>query len=525
MLFFKGGGEMHSFNEQKSEARCFALIIGGGLGGLAAGAKLARSGKKVFLIEQNDSIGGFARVIHAKNFVHEFSLHQLSGFEEGNLLREIFGEFGLFDQLEFVKLPNFYRSAIGKIHVTLPHSLGHAAAILLEEFPSEAKGIRKFFDVLTTLNKEVNRWIRRGCDSKFLYPLYPLLYPRMVRYAKTSVGKFLDAITKNDELKLIFAALLPWYHDDPYTTSLIAFAYGQASYFIGGGYYVKGGSQRLSNALGSIITDNGGVIMLEHVVTGITIKDGRACGVVYKDLHESGKETKLVFGDCIIANAAIPHVAHDLLPPPANKKLIKKIRSQRPSISFLSVYLKFRRSLAELGNQCYCTIIGDKRWTTFAQFAEACKIDDYHLKGMGFTDYSIIDNGMLEESRYSGVLVVVDSLRRWEGLSAVEYEKRKELAAGILINRLEAIVPGVKEEIEGYDVVTPRTLHLQTKNPAGTPYGFAQIPSQLGLHRMGNASPVKRLYFASAWSRPGAAYIGTICGGYNCAKRVLREVR
>jgi phytoene dehydrogenase-like protein len=144
---------------------------------------------------------------------------------------------------------------------------------------------------------------------------------------------------------------------------------------------------------------------------------------------------------------------------------------------------------------------------------------------MGFTDYSIIDNGMPEESRYSGVLVVVDSLRRWEGLSAVEYEKRKELAAGILINRLEAIVPGVKEEIEGYDVVTPRTLHLQTKNPAGTPYGFAQIPSQLGLHRMGNASPVKRLYFASAWSRPGAAYIGTICGGYNCAKRVLREVR
>jgi phytoene dehydrogenase-like protein len=204
MLFFKSGGEMHSFNEQKSETGCFALIIGGGLGGLATGAKLARSGKKVFLIEQNDSIGGFARVIQAKSFVHEFSLHQLSGFEEGNLLREILREFGLFDQLEFVKLPNFYRSAIGKIHITLPHSLGHAAAILLEEFPSESKGIRKFFDVLSTLNKEVNRWIRRGCDSKFLYPLYPLLYPRMVRYAKTSVGKFLDAITKNDELKLIF---------------------------------------------------------------------------------------------------------------------------------------------------------------------------------------------------------------------------------------------------------------------------------------------------------------------------------
>lgn len=87
-----------------------------------------------------------------------------------------------------MKLSNFYRSAIGKIHVKLPHSLVHTAATLLEEFPREAKGIRKFFDVLTILNKEVNRWIRRGCDSIFLYPLYPLFYSNMVRYAKTSAG-------------------------------------------------------------------------------------------------------------------------------------------------------------------------------------------------------------------------------------------------------------------------------------------------------------------------------------------------
>ncbi|RZN34791.1 MAG: hypothetical protein EFT35_09060 [Methanophagales archaeon ANME-1-THS] len=54
------------------------------------------------------------------------------------------------------------------------------------------------------------------------------------------VGEFLDSITKDDELKIILAALLPWYHDDPYTTSLVNFAVGQASYFMGGGYSVKG---------------------------------------------------------------------------------------------------------------------------------------------------------------------------------------------------------------------------------------------------------------------------------------------
>ncbi|RZN34789.1 MAG: hypothetical protein EFT35_09050 [Methanophagales archaeon ANME-1-THS] len=144
---------------------------------------------------------------------------------------------------------------------------------------------------------------------------------------------------------------------------------------------------------------------------------------------------------------------------------------------------------------------------------------------MGFTDYSIIDIGLPEAGRYSGVIVVVDSLRQWEGLSTTGYETRKALAASILIDRLERMMPGVKEEIEAYDVVTPRTIHRQTNNPAGTPYGFAHIPSQQGLHRLGYASPVRGLYFASAWSRPGAGYLGAICGGYNCAKQVLREVR
>lgn len=508
-----------------SEGSYFAVIIGGGLGGLTAGAKLARAGQKILLIEQNSNIGGCARVVRGENFVHEFSLHQLCGFEKGNLLREIFDEFGLFERLEFVKLPNFYRSTIGNRDITLPHDLSQAATILRKEFPSEEKAIRKFFDLLAVLNKEVNRWIKRGCNSKLLVPLYPVLYPNMVRYANRTVAEFLDAITKDDELKIILAALMPWYHDDPYTASLVSFAFGQASYFMGGGYYVKGGSQKLSDALGTIITNHGGTILQNHLVTGITIKKGRACGVTYRDDREPGKKEKQVSTKCVIANAAIPHVANYLLPVPANQKLLKKIRTQVPSISFLSVYLKFRRSLSQLGNQSYLTVVGDKRWTKFAQFAEACKIDDYNVKGMGFTDYSIIDNGMPEEGRYSGVLVVVDSLLQWEGLSPTEYEARKKLAASILIERLERIVPGVKGEIEAYDVVTPRTIHHQTNNPAGTPYGFAHIPSQEGLRRMGYASPVRGLYFASAWSRPGAAYIGTICGGYNCAKKVFKRLQ
>ncbi|RZN34790.1 MAG: hypothetical protein EFT35_09055 [Methanophagales archaeon ANME-1-THS] len=111
--------------------------------------------------------------------------------------------------------------------------------------------------------------------------------------------------------------------------------------------------------------------MLNRIVTGITIKNGRACGVRYRDVHEPVEKEKQGFAKCVIANAAIPHVANDLLPVPANQKLLKKMRNQVPSISFLCVYLKFKRPLFQLGNQSYCTIVGDKRWTKLAQLAEA----------------------------------------------------------------------------------------------------------------------------------------------------------
>src|SRR5262249_26591320 len=53
-----------------------------------------------------------------------------------------------------------------------------------------------------------------------------------------------------------------------------------------------------------------------------------------------------------------------------------------------------------------------------------------------------------------------------------------------------------------------------TKNPGGTPYGYAQSPSQSGLSRIPAKSDIKNLYFASAWSFPGGGFTGTITGGY-----------
>jgi all-trans-retinol 13,14-reductase len=497
------------------------VIIGGGLGGLAAGAKLAREGKQVLLIERNPTIGGCARVVPGRHFSYEFSLHELFGMEKGALFRDIFEEFGLSERVELVRLPNFYRAVLAGADITIPFGKDEATASLRQAFPSEERGIGRFFKLLEAINRESNQWGRRDCNSKIRFPLFPIIYPHLTRYANMTVGKYLDATFSGDQIKCALAALLPWYHDDPYATSLLCLAYGHSSCFLGGGFYPKGGSQKLSDELGRIITVHGGTILVNHSVQEIVVRNGRACGVVYHQ-NNASSEVASVHAEKVIANAAFPHVANDLLREPAKQKILSRIGRSIPGISFLCVALKFRRPMSELGNRAYSTVVIHPKYSTVPLFAEGVKTSDYAVKTFAFTDYSIIDNGVAGGGQHLGVLIVVDTLSQWEGLSNDACDAKKEMVATVLIQRLNELLPGAKNEVEAYEVATPRTYYEQTKNPGGTPYGFAMIPKQVGVRMMANESPIKGLYFASAWVRPGAGYAGTICGGYNCARLVLK---
>jgi prolycopene isomerase len=157
---------------------------------------------------------------------------------------------------------------------------------------------------------------------------------------------------------------------------------------LGGGYYPNGGSQKLSDELGKIITDHGGTILVNHSVQEIVVSNGNACGVVYRPNHESGGGAETVHAEKVIANAALPHVANDLLSKPANQKLLSRIGRRIPGISFLCVALKFRRPISELGNRAYSTVVIHPKYSTALLSAEAVKNSDYTVKAFGFTEMS-----------------------------------------------------------------------------------------------------------------------------------------
>lgn len=498
------------------------IIIGAGLGGLTAGAKLAKEGKKVLLIEQHTVPGGCATTFKRKNFMVEVGLHEMNGLDKDDPKVKIFEDLDVYENVEFIRVPEFYRFISKNVDIVIPDNYKRATDILVKRFPHEEKGIKKFFNVIIGMNKEINKLPREKWKFIILLPVFPLLYRNVMMREKANLGDFLDSIIKDEDLKLVLLANLGYYHDNPYTMSLLYYAAAQGSYFSGGGHFIKGGSQKLSDYLASVIVSNGGEVLLKHLVTEIITKDNKAIGVRYKKKSGRDTETQEAFGSYIVANAAIPNVVNELLPPSeARDKLASMVSKQEVACSLISIYLGFKRSPNELGNNHYSTFVLGEDVARQSDWAAGCRAD-WSKRGFVFVDYSQIDSQLASEGKSVGAICTFDYLSDWEDLSKEEYRAKKEGVTQVLIERLDKIIPGIKEEIEYCEAGTAKTMKRYTLNPKGTAYGFAQLPEQSGRKRIPQKSSIENLYFASAWTMPGHGFSGAIMSGYTCAATLLK---
>ncbi|MFX1423671.1 MAG: phytoene desaturase family protein [Promethearchaeota archaeon] len=481
------------------------IIIGAGLAGLTAGAKLAKEGKKIFLIEQHSKIGGcattFQRKIEGKQVTFEVGLHEMNGLDdELDPKREYFLDLGVFENVDFIRLPEFYRFINGRIDVVVPFDVSEAIKSLLKVFPKEEIAIKTFFSDICSIFGNINR---------------------MMEFSSTSVGEYLEDLTSNEDLKLVLSANLGYYGDDPYTLSLVFFSAPQGSFFKGGGHYIKGGSQSLSDYLGKVIIDNGGKIFRNHLVTKIIIKDNTAIGVKYIKKNQRETLEHQVIGKVTIANAAIPNVVNKLLGKAfLDTEYQHNVNSLEIACSLLCVFLAFSQPPSSIGNKNYSTFIYDKN-LTLKDISSIQRSNDYSKKGFVFVDYSIIDSNLTKEG-YVGVITTTDYLEHWENLCEDEYQVKKNLVQNVLIERLEKTFPGIREIIIYTEVATPKTIKRYTSNP-GSVYGFAQTIEQAGPRiRAIRKPPINNLFFASAWSGVGG-FSGAIHAGYTCALKILKD--
>lgn len=474
------------------------IIIGAGLGGLTAGAKLAKEGKSVLLLEQHDRPGGCATTFKRKDFIMEVGLHEMDGLHPRDIKHRIFDNIGLGDRVTFLPVPEFYRFINERYDLVIPHDPKEAKALLKKAFPGEEKGIDDYF--YHVLNVRRIMVAHKGKPDR-------------------NVGVFLDEIIGDEDLKLVLLGNLGYYHDDPYSLSWLYYLNAQGSYYGGTASFIQGGSQSLSDALSDLIKEQGGKVILNQLVTSIDYQGDKVSGVSFKEIKGKNKgRIEQATSAQIIMNGSIPGLG-GLLSKKDAAPLNQSIKDMAIGASFLTVYYGFNKSLQEIGNKNYSTFVYDDSVRSQKDIL-GNNHSDFSKRSFTFVDYGQVESRLAPEGKSVGAVCAIDYPSDWENLERSEYMRMKEDVADIITSRLEKILPGFREAVEYVEVATSLSVERFTLNPKGAIYGFAQHPGR-SLEYL-NTLP-ENVFIASAWGKIGGGFSGAMVSGYMTAIDLLRK--
>ena len=156
----------------------------------------------------------------------------------------------VYDNVEFIKPNEFFRVVSEGIDFTMPDGRENAILALSKKYPLEEKAIKQYFTLIQKISDEFEKL---PTASWWQYALFPFLFSNILRYRTASVKKVMDNLIKDKKLKLILNANIGYFNDTIDDFSFLYHSIAQNSYYEGGGWYIKGGSGRLSNYLASLI--------------------------------------------------------------------------------------------------------------------------------------------------------------------------------------------------------------------------------------------------------------------------------
>lgn len=482
-----------------------AIVIGSGLGGLTAAARLARTGLRVLVLEQHVFAGGYAhhflRRVRGKKIVYDFdvALHQTGDLLPGRPMHRLLTELGVLPQLELRRFDVAYRSRGPRHDLQIPADAGAYEALLVECYPDQAGGVRDLFQTLRAIDAPG----RDGAPSEAAFAAMGL-----------SLAELMDQHVGDERIQAIIAT--PWGYLGLVPADVSAFLYARmwGSFHLGGCFYVKGGGQALSDAFVRVIEGHRGRVVLRRQVARIETESGRVVGVQTR----RGERFR---APVVISNAAAPLTYHELLDAPdLAARDLERVDALPVACSIHQTYVGIRGDAARLG----LTDRGAFFATTydFEEERAAMQAGDYRRQGWLVGNHDLADPGHAPPGRSILHAAIMADGRLWHDDEPIYRERKRELQE-YLIDRLSECIPDVRERIEVVETGTPHTMERYSSNPEGSIYGYASSVTAHSIHRPEARSSVPGLYLAGAWTFPGPGFSGTMASGHRTAGLVIED--
>ena len=499
-----------------------AVVIGAGLGGLSCAAAFARQGFKPLILEKHDKPGGYATTFRRPGgFVFDVSLHSTT-VGERNGIHNLIPGFPEITDVEFVPHRTLYRAVFPSHDIRVPpKDLPGYIKTLVGHFPEEEAGIRALFDDMQGVSDDIQKFSRAG--GKVDMSRFPVEYPHLLRSAGSTWGAMMDARIKDARLKAIVSALWGYYGLPPSKLASFYYALPTIGYLTEGGYYPKGKSQKISDALVSFIAARGGKLLLNTEVVKVLVKNGVAHGVKTADGHEYTAKA-------VVANSNPHDLFHSMVEDDGRlKDYLARMDRFGVSLSSFQVFLGLKKDLVGALRIPETEIFYEPGYDPEAGYQAALR-GDMSNPGLGITLYDNLYPGYSPKGKNTINLITLQGFDHWKPYEADyrqgrkdAYRAEKERIASILIRQAEKVLlPRLSKAIEVKEIGTPLTNLRYTANSRGAIYGWDQTVDNSGMRRIGYTTPIRNLYLAGAWTRPGGGYSAVLMSGLQCFAEITR---
>ncbi len=402
------------------------VVIGGGLGGLTAANRLAKSGYKVLLAEQHFQLGGLATYFNRRSHIFDVALH---GFPVGmkKSLRKYWGK-AFADQVIQVKSIRFDNP---QYNLETTFDTTDFSNKLVNHFGIAPETVQAFFKGIADMNyydelKETTR--------DFFNRFFP---------GRTDVWRFLmEPISYANGSTL----------DEPAISYGIVFG----NFMSEGVYTFLGGTDLMLKMMADELARNGVDVVLgtkaEAILEG---QNGRVGGVCLNGKNVACK--------AVVSNGSLPLTVFKLAGAEHfSPEFIAGMKDVRLSTSSCQVYfgIKPGEKLPYVGELLFNSTHPEYDSTALASNNITSRTFSVYYPEIrpGSTQYSVVAS---MNARYED----------WQDLTGDAYKAAKQRITDDALNALEAYLPGVSKIIDYTCAATPKTFQRYTGHMNGATFG------------------------------------------------------
>jgi phytoene desaturase len=488
------------------------LIIGAGIGGLAAGVRLASKGYKVTIFEKEALIGGKIQPLNAGGFHFDLTASILM---TPDIYQELFSwaSRDYMDYLEFIRIDPNYRVHFGDTYIDFSSNLADLTKTLESISQDDALGYIKF---LADLYEKYIIADKNFFQKSFHNPTDLIkpstLWNSLKLHPLSTTYSLVSNYVQDEKLRefLCFQAL--YIGISPFNGPGI-YALIPAVTELYGLWHLRGGMYSYIEALGKLINEFEGSITTSSPVEEIIISQGRAVGV----RTSAGVE----YGDIIICNTDFPYAVRSLIKDGENKSKYteEKLDSLKYSCSNFVMYLGLKKKYPEL--KIHNHYLGNN----FRDNVEAAFDGKLPLEPpLYFYCPSTLDVSMAPSNKDClSILVRVPNLFfneiKWDSDTINTLRKR-------IFSILSSIkgLEDIEENIEYESYLTPEDLKSRFNSFGGTAYGLSPTLMQTNYFRPHiKSEEVENLYFVGSSVHPGSGASIVLIGSKLVAEEIMRE--